>query len=174
MAGRSGEQPGLAAWSPTASLTRTGPVHVLPPTLPSGLVSSTPSTNLCPFPARCSQNPNSLPSERDQKFNVVQPPLGLNSWASHTCARPCVHPYIHPGMDCISPPFPPRSPRCCLTLSPGARSHDLRRVLGRARSSELRSAFPAPPSLPPGRGDGRWRRREGAALRPRGRAGPGR
>lgn len=98
MAGRSGEQPGLAAWSPTASPTHTGSVHVLPPTLPVGLVSPTPSTNLCLFPARCSQNPNSFPPKCNQKFNVVQPPSGLNSWVSHTCAHPCVHPYIHHGM----------------------------------------------------------------------------
>lgn len=85
MAGRSGEQPELAAWSPAASPTHTGPDHVLPPTLFVGPVSSTSSTNLCLFPARCSQNPNSFPTKCDQKFNVGQPPSGLNSWVSHKC-----------------------------------------------------------------------------------------
>lgn len=113
MAGRPGEQPGPAAWSPGASPTHTGPVHVLPPTLPVGLVSPTSSTNCCPFPARCSQNTNSFPPKFDQKFNVVQPPSGLNSWVSHSCAHPRVNPYIHPAVR-----IPPAPSNACPHLSP--------------------------------------------------------
>lgn len=152
MAERSGEQPGLAAWSSAASPTHSGPAmfchqHSLwglcrPPHPPA-------SARSLPDAPRI---PNPLPPKCDQKFNVVQPLSALRSWVSHTrvrpCAHPCVHPYIHPGMCTslassnayphLSPHSPPRSPRCCLALSPGARSCDLPWALGRARSSQLR------------------------------------
>lgn len=76
-----------------------------------------------------------------------------------------------------SHPFPPRSPRCCPALSPGARSRDLPRVLERARSSLPRgraperfssSSLPAAAAGMGGGGGGREQR----SARGAGRAGP--
>ena len=86
MAESSGEQPGLAAWSLAASPTHAGPSSALlpsSPALPAGLVSSTPSIDLCPFPARCSWTPSLCPKNLTQKFSVVQPLSALSSQVSH-------------------------------------------------------------------------------------------
>lgn len=186
MAGRSGEQPGLAAWSPAASPTHSGPAMSCHQSSLWGLCCP-------PYPPTSARSlpdapriPNPLPPKCDQKFNVVQPLSALHSCVSHRgvcpCAHPCVHPYIHPGM-CTSPASsnacPHLSPHSPLAL-PGAAWPSVPvpgAVICRglwaepgapSSGAELRSAFPTPPSRPRG-----WAVAEagGSSAPP---AGPGR